>query len=93
MDRRLEDCQSIVCPICAASLLRIRKSRKKDFNELSLWIGFFCPECGNEIIIGDCDEYRHELSSESYWRWQYDKRYDYDYDCAIYRLMILAIMK
>ena len=41
MDRRLEDCQSITCPICGTSLLRIKKSRKKDFNELTLWIGFF----------------------------------------------------
>lgn len=68
MDRRLEDCQSITCPICGTSLLRIKKSRKKDFNGLTLWIGFFCPECGNETIIGDCEEYRLELSSNSYWR-------------------------
>ena len=75
MDRRLEDCQSITCPICGTSLLRIKKSRKKDFNKLTLWIGFFCHECGNETIIGDCEEYRLELSSNSYWRWLYDYKW------------------
>ena len=68
MDKRLQECKSIICPICGRSLLRIKESKNKDFNGLILWIGFFCPECGNETIIGDCEEYRLELSNNNYWR-------------------------